>query len=84
MPEMSALIVNEPSILNDSAQFCLEEIFKSSKKKNLNNDMADKLMLQKKNTHENFDLTDQKKGISNENTNLILSELNNKKSYPTK
>ena len=33
MPEMSALIVKEPSMLNDSANFCLDEIFQSSQKK---------------------------------------------------
>ena len=33
MPEMSALIVQEPSMLNDSANFCLDEIFQSSQKK---------------------------------------------------
>lgn len=33
MPEMSALIVQEPSMLNDSANFCLDEIFQSSHKK---------------------------------------------------
>ena len=33
MPEMSALMVQEPSVLNDSAQFCLDEIFQTSKKK---------------------------------------------------
>ena len=36
MPEMSALIVQEPSMLNDSAQFCLDEIFQNSTKKNKN------------------------------------------------
>jgi hypothetical protein len=38
MPEMSALIVQEPSMLNDSAQFCLDEIFQSSSKKVKRND----------------------------------------------
>ena len=36
MPEMSALIVKDHSMLNDSAQFCLDEIFQNSTKKNKN------------------------------------------------
>lgn len=44
MPEMSALIVQEPSMLNDSAQFCLDEIFQSSTKKNKGSEMKKDLL----------------------------------------
>jgi hypothetical protein len=66
MPEMSALIVKEPSMLNDSAQFCLDEIFQSSQKKKGDSKKA------------NLGFSEGKKGTV-DNMNMILSQMDSNK-----
>lgn len=66
MPEMSALIVQEPSMLNDSANFCLDEIFQSSQKK------------KEKDPNNQMIFSDGKKGTV-DNMNMILSQVDSNK-----
>jgi hypothetical protein len=66
MPEMSALMVKEPSMLNDSAHFCLDEIFQSSQKK-------------KDNDPSNKNLFSGGKGGKVDNMNMILSQVDSNK-----
>lgn len=75
MPEMSALIVQEPSMLNDSANFCLDEIFQSSQKKK-GDGLAKDIMSKQRG------FTDEKTGRI-ENMKAILSRQDSQK-VPTR
>lgn len=72
MPEMSALIVKEPSMLNDSAHFCLDEIFQSSSKK------VKRVDTNAEEKTRNLGLSDVKM-VKGETMNDILSHVDSKK-----